>query len=290
VAALHLQHLVLCEIHRQLGETTALHLSRLLGVNLRTAQRITSGEHLLRADELVELAGLFGDDVLDVIPRSVVELFPEPYRSYLADWTPGSQQLPAFAASPVLEVIDWEGVTSDLGSWLADELSAGRIGLVSEAVVAHHVAAFLATEAIPSSLLMMVGAPGDYPACWLGMTVLTRIPTYLCLGYLLDPLRDPIGAFRDALSVFYKALPYDGERVGLLCLGQRIRGQMQVHVPGLAAAQPGDVVTIPFQVGGQLDMAAVRDERAPDLRLTVRASSASDPNAYALAVGIGKVT
>jgi hypothetical protein len=190
----------------------------------------------------------------------------------------------------VLEVIDWEGVTSDLGSWLADELSAGRIGLVSEAVVAHHVAAFLATEAIPSSLLMMVGAPGDYPACWLGMTVLTRIPTYLCLGYLLDPLRDPIGAFRDALSVFYKALPYDGERVGLLCLGQRIRGQMQVHVPGLAAAQPGDVVTIPFQVGGQLDMAAVRDERAPDLRLTVRASSASDPNAYALAVGIGKVT
>ena len=152
VAALHLQHLVLCEIRRQLGggwEAAAAHLSRLLGINLRTAQRITSGEHLLRADELVELASLFGDDVLDVIPRTVIELFPEAYRSYLGDWTPGSQQLPAFVPPPVQEVIDWNGAVADLGDWLADELTGGRTGLVSEAVIAHHVAAFLADEAIP---------------------------------------------------------------------------------------------------------------------------------------------
>lgn len=117
VAALHLQHLVLCKIRRQLGETTAAHLSQLLGVNLRTAQRITSGEHLLRTDELVELASLFGDDVLDVIPRTVIELFPEPYRSYLGDWTPGSLRLPAFAPPPVPEVIAWGGAAADLAGW-----------------------------------------------------------------------------------------------------------------------------------------------------------------------------
>ncbi len=288
VAALHLQHLVLCEIRRQLGEAAAAHLSRLLGINMRTAQRITSGEHLLRVDELVELASLFGDDVLDVIPRTVIELFPEAYRSYLGDWTPGSQQLPAFVPPPVPEVVDWNGAAADLGNWLADELSAGRTGLVNEAVVAHHVAAFLAGEAIPSSLLMVVGTPATCPAGWLGLNILTRIPTHLRLGCLLDPLRDPVGALRDTLSVFYEVLAYGGERMALLCLGQGIRGQMQVHVPGLAAAQPGDVVTIPFQVGGQLDVPVARNERAPDLQLTVRASAASDPNAYVIAVGIGK--
>jgi len=64
---------------------------------------------------------------------------------------------------------------------------------------------------------------------------------------------------------------------------------MQVYMPGLAAVQPGDVVTIPFQVAGRLDVPAARDERAPDLQLTVQASAASDPNAYVIAVGIGKV-
>jgi len=263
-------------------------LSRLLGINLRTAQRITSGEHLLRADELVELASLFGDDVLDVIPRTVIELFPEAYRSYLGDWTPGSQQLPAFVPPPVQEVIDWNGAVADLGDWLADELTGGRTGLVSEAVIAHHVAAFLADEAIPSSLLMVVGTPATYPAGWLGLNILTRIPTHLRLGCLLDPLRDPVGALRDTLTVFYEVLAYGGERMALLCLGHRIRGQMQVHVAGLAAAQPGNVVTIPFQVGGQLDVPAARNERTPDLQLTVRASAATDPNAYVIALGIGK--
>jgi hypothetical protein len=287
VAALNLQHLVLCEIRRQAGDASTTDLSRLLGVNPRTAQRIAAGDHLLGVDEIVELAALFGDSLLEVIPRTAIELFPETYRSYLGAWRAGTQELPVFAQPSVPGTILWAAPCADLSRWLGDELQVGRIGLVNEWVVAHHLAELLADTEIPSSLIMLTKPTGS-PVGWLRLDVLTRIPTRLTLGYLLDPIEDPLVALRNTLSAFYEVLSHDGQRVALLCLGHRMIGQLRVHVPNLAVALPGDTVTVPFQVAGQLGASAARESGAADLALSVEAFAIGNPGVHVLVVSVGK--
>jgi hypothetical protein len=267
---------------------SAADLSRLLGTSLRTAQRITAGEHLLRLDELVELACLFGDNVLEAIPRTVTELFPEVYRPYLDAWTAGGRALPLFAQPPVPETIAWVDPVADMCHWLADESRTGRMGLVNVWVSAHRLAQCLADAEIPSSLI--VAARSDLSGRWLALDVLTRIPTRVLLCYLLDPVDEPVVALRNTLSVFYAALAHEGQRVALLCLGQRMTGQLRVHAPALIAAQPGDTVTIPFQVAGKLGVQAAKQYPAPDLALTVEASAVSNRDAHVLALSVGKAT
>ncbi len=117
-AALNLQHLVLCEIRRLAGEGATTDLSRLLEVSTRTVQRITAGDHLLGIDEMVELACLFGDEVLDTIPRTVTELFPEPYRPYLEK---------AWVSPPRSSGLDVHQVISHPGRPYSAQWPAGRV-------------------------------------------------------------------------------------------------------------------------------------------------------------------
>jgi hypothetical protein len=95
---------------------------------------------------------------------------------------------------------------------------------------------------------------------------------------------------RDTLSAFYAILAYKGHRVALLCLGQRMSGQLRVHMPGLIAASPGDTVAIPFQVGGQLRAGPATEYAGPDLELTVEATIVSESGPHVLAVSLGKAT
>jgi hypothetical protein len=287
VAALSLQHLVLCGIRRLAGEDVTAHLSRLLGVSFRTAQRIAAGDHLLRVDEIVELACLFGDDVLEAIPHTVMDLFPEPYRPLLMSWRAGGRELPAFATPRVPEMIVWPEPAVDLSQWLAGELHAGRMGLVNVSVAAHHMAESLADADIPSSLI--VASRSDVlPVGWLGLDVLTRIPTRLLFGYLLDPVDEPAGTMRDILSAFYGLVTYEGQRMAVLCLGQRMSGQFRVYLPGLLDARMGDTLTLPFQVAGGLGVVAASGHEAPDLTLTLEVSVTSDCDIRVLAVRVGK--
>jgi hypothetical protein len=289
VAALSLQHLVLCGIRHLVGEDVTAHLSQLLGVSFRTAQRIAAGDHLLRVEEIVELACLFGDDVLEAIPHTVMDLFPEPYRPLLSSWRPGGRELPAFALPRVPETILWPEPAADLCHWLAGELQDGRIGLVDVSVAAHHLAESLADADIPSSLI--VASRSDaLPVGWLGLDVLTRIPTRLLFGYLLEPVNEPVGSMRDILSAFYGLVTQDGQRTALLCLGQRMSGQLRVYLPSLLDARMGDTLTLPFQVAGGLGVLAVSGHAAPDLTLTLEASATSDRGIRVLAVRIGKPT
>jgi hypothetical protein len=287
VAALNLQHLVLCEIRRLVGEGSATDLSRLLGISLRTAQRIAAGDHLLKVDELVELACLFGDNVLEAIPHTVMGLFPEVYRPYLQAWRAGGRELPLFAQPAVPEAVVWVEPVADLCHWLADESQAGRIGLVNAWVFAHRLAECLADAEIPSSLIV-TSRSDQAIGRWLTLDVLTRIPTRVLLCYLLDPVDEPVVTLRDTLSAFYAALAHEGQRVALLCLGQRMSGQLRVHAPALIAAQAGDVVTIPFQVAGKLRVRAAKEYGAPDLTLTVEASAVGGRDAHVLALSLGK--
>jgi hypothetical protein len=265
-----------------------MELSRLLDISFRTAQRITAGDQQLRIDQIVELASLFGDDVLNAIPRTVVETFPEPYRLYLEDWRAGRRELPAFALQPIPGTIAWEAPVADLSRWLSDELHAGRIGLVNESVVAHHLAKCLADAKIPSSLIMAI-EPSVSAKGWVRLDILTRVPARVHLGYLLDPLEDPLVAVRDTLNAFYEFLPYDGHRLVVLCMGHRMSGQLQVHLPSLAAPQPGEVVTIPFQVAAQLGVPSASDYGAPDLALAVEASVMGDPAIRVVLISVGKI-
>ena len=83
VAALNLQHLLLCELRRVAGEEFANDLSRLLGVSPRTIQRIIAGDHILGLEEVIEIACLYGDEILAAIPRTVTDLFPSAYHPLL---------------------------------------------------------------------------------------------------------------------------------------------------------------------------------------------------------------
>jgi len=287
VAALNLRHLVLCEVRRLVGEGFTTDLSRLLGVSPRTVQRITAGDQMLGVDEIVELACLFGPDVLGGIPRSVTDLFPEAYRPYLQFWRAGAGELPDFAPPRVPEAIAWSGPVADLCHWLADQFRAGRMGLVNAWVVVHHLAEHLADAEVPSSLI--IASRSDPSAVGrLGLDVLTRTPTRLLVRYMLDPVDEPVGAMRDTLTSFYELLAQDGQRVVLLCLGHRMDGQFRVHVPRLVAAQVGDTLTLPFQVAGGLGVPAAREHGAPDLALTLEASAVSDRGIRVLAVSVGK--
>jgi hypothetical protein len=287
IAALSLQHLVLCEIRRLAGEGATADLSRLLDVSARTVQRITAGDHLLGIDELIELACLFGDELLAVIPRSVTQLFPGPYRPYLESWAPGTRTLPVFGLLPVPETIDWASLAAGIGEWLAGEVQAGRIGLVNAWVAGHFLARLLVREEVPGSLIVPVSSAAASHR-WLRLDILTRTPTRALLCYLLDPIDDPVAALRDTLSGFYAVLAQDGHRVALLCLGQRMSGQFRVHIPGLITAARDDTLTVPFQVSGALGVASAREHPAPDLALTVAATSISESGVHVLALGVGK--
>jgi hypothetical protein len=290
VAILNLQHRVLCEVRRHLGTGVAGSLSELLGMSLRSAQRITAGDHSLGVDEIIQIAWLFGDSVLEAaIPHTVVELFPEPYRSYLGNWTAGERLFPTFAHASVPVMIAWAAPAGDLSRWLGNELHAGRLGLVDESVVAHHIAECLALADIPSSLIMVVDRSARF-ARWMRLDVLTRIPTRLHLGYLLDPVEDPLIVLRDTFSNFYEILSHDGHRTVILCFGHRISGQLRVYAPNLSVSQPGEAVTIPFQVAAQLGVPAAREHGAQDIVLTTEASASSDPAARVLVVRVGKST
>jgi len=286
VAALNLQHLLLCELRRSSGDLTA-DLSQLLGVHLRTAQRIVAGDQMLTFDEMIEVACLFGDEVLAAIPRTVADLFPEAYRPHLLSWRAGERVLPHFALPRVSEAIAWPGPVAELCGWLADESRAGRLGLVSEWVIGHRLAGSLADADIPSSLIMVTRSDALAPG-WLGLDVLTRIPTRMLVCCLLDPVDDPVRATRDIFSAFYELLARDAARVALLCIGHRMSGQLQVHVPDLTAALAGDTLTVGFQVAGRLGVPAATQHRAPDLTLTVEATAANDYGIRVLAIAVGK--
>jgi len=159
--------------------------------------------------------------------------------------------------------------------------------LINAWVVAHSLAERLSDAEIPSSLIM--ASRSDAPAVGrVGLDVLTRTPTRLLLCCLLDPVDEPVGAMRDTLSAFYELLAQDGQRVALLCLGQRMDGQFRVHVPGLVAAQVGDTLTVSFQVAGGLGAPAAREHGPPDLALTLEASAVSDRGIRVLAVSVAK--
>jgi hypothetical protein len=177
----------------------------------------------------------------------------------------------------------------DLCHWLAGESRADRMGLVNVSVVAHHLAEALADADIPSSLIVANGSAA-LPAGWLGLDVLTRTPTRLLLSYLLDPVDEPIGAMRDTLSAMYELLVQDGQRVTLLCLGQRMSGQVRVYLPSLLDARIGETVTLPFQTAGGLGVPAASEHGAPDLTLTLDANATSDRGIRVLALSVGKAT
>jgi hypothetical protein len=287
VAALNLQHLLLCELHRRSSGDLTADLSQLLGVHVRKAQRIIAGDQMLTFVEMVEVACLLGDEVLAAIPRTVADLFPEAYRPLLLSWRPGERELPSFALPRVPVAIGWPRPIAELSEWLADESRAGRIGLIDECVIAHRLAGSLADEDIPSSLIIANRSNPLAPG-WLGLDVLTRTPTRILMCCLLDPVTDPIRAMRDILSAMYELLVRDGTRVALLCIGQRVSGQLQVHLPDLTAALVGDTFTVGFQVAGELGVPAANQDSAPDLALTVEATAANDHGMRILAVAVGK--
>lgn len=64
VAALNLQHLMLCELRGRMSRDLTGELSQLLEIHPRKAQRIVAGDQMLTIDEVVA-----------VIPRTVAELF-----------------------------------------------------------------------------------------------------------------------------------------------------------------------------------------------------------------------
>lgn len=287
VATLNLQHLLLCELRRVSGEDFANDLSRLLGVSPRTTQRIIAGDHILGLEEVIEIACLYGDDILAAIPQTVTDLFPSAYRALLVSWRAGMRELPEFAVPRVPGMIVWTSLVADLCHWLTVESQAGRIGLVNSWVVVHRVAQALADVEIPSSLIM---AATSYPLPdgWLSLDVLTRTPTHLSLCYLLDPVDEPVGAMRDMLGAFYGLLALEGQRIALLCLGQRMGGQLRVHVPRIMVAQMNETVTVPFQVAGRLGVPFATEHGVPDLTLTLEAGAGSEQGIRVLAVRVGK--
>ena len=213
---------------------------------------------------MVELACLFGDEVLAAILRTVAELFPEAYRPLLLSWRAGGRELPGFIPAGVPEAITWSGPVAGLCGWLGDESRAGRLSLVNAWVVAHRLAGTLADADIPGSLIMVSRSDAPTPAL-LGLDVLTRIPTRVLVCCLLDPVDNPVRAMRDVFSAFYELLARDGQRMALLCLGQRMCGQFQVHVPGLMTAPVSGTLEVPFQLVGQLGAPAASEHGAPDL-------------------------
>jgi hypothetical protein len=286
VATLNLQHLLLCELRRLAGDEFTSDLSRLLGVSPRTVQRIIAGDHILGLEEVIEIACLYGDEVLTAIPRTVTSLFPDVYQRFLGPWHAGLRELPDFATPRIPDTIAWASVIVDLRRWLTGESLAGRISLVNVSVVAHRLASSLADLEIPGSLIMAATSSG-FPTGWLSLDVLTRTPTHIALCYLLDPVDEPVNAMRDMLIAFYRLLAQDGQKIALLCLGQRMEGQLRVHVPGLTVARAKDTVAIPFQVAGSLKVPAAAEYGAADLTLTLEAGVESEHGIQIFAVSLG---
>ena len=51
---------------------------------------------------------------------------------------------------------------------------------------------------------------------------------------------------------------------------------------------PGDTVTVPFQVAGQLGVSAARESGVADLALSVEAFAIGNPGVHVLVVSVGK--
>lgn len=266
-----MQHRLALAVQGVLGPSAVETLAMRLSVSRRTAQRLLSGEHLAKLNEIVELAALVGDSVLIALPRTSRDMFPDEYRALLSAWDPQSGQLPSLALPDVTDQDLWEQAVGLHSSWLAREADAQRATFIDASVAAHQLVTCLASVGLPSTYVLPQRT--DVPFGWAAFRIVTRTPSHVWVAHQAQDSLDPVTGVVSLFEGLYQLEAQPGASLAVITLGPLLEAQLHLHAPQGCNLGAGQEWLLPFQTAGQLGVAFASQADAPDLAITVLAEA-----------------
>jgi hypothetical protein len=296
VAALHLQHLLIMAARRawsRLSPSAAFTGSTLATLmdtpdSLRPAEKRLAGQQFLQLEDIVRLGLLLGDDVLAAVPRSTVELLPEPYQQLVDRWEPGAGVLPRFRpAGPGGH--DWTHAAGLFAHFLNTEVAAGRDHLLTTDAVAYAFIRSLTESGTDASQIELADDQSTEAAIRTLLITSAADTVLASLAYLPDRADAPRALGRRIIDILYNAADGDAEhRVVVIVSGPAATRQLRTHLPDAFSRPPGTEFTFRVQTAARTQPAAANPALGPDLDLLLLDRQHPRANEALLALSVTK--
>ncbi|WP_396910901.1 hypothetical protein [Mycolicibacterium sp.] len=259
-------------------------LANKLGEGQRSVQKRLAGTQPMTLADVMTLAALFGDAVLDALPRQGGQLFPADYDRLLAQWAPGAGVLPRFA-DPGGGWIDWGRSLRELASYCATAREADRHHLLTAQTYRYELALTLQAQGVALQHLENTGARIERSAC---MTLYDNPPTVIVVSDMCR-LESRATASMTLMGILYQtAACSQAERVLILVADALAWSQVEVHLPEVLAG-PTTRFTLAFQRAAAAGLASDEPgQLLPDLELEVLAQATDMPDHHITALRVGK--
>jgi hypothetical protein len=267
------------------GESfTGLALAEKLGEGVRPVQKRLSGTQPMTLADVLTLAAMFGDNVLNALPREIGGLFPAEYQPLLTRWNPGEGVPPRFAdfdGGP----IDWQRSLDDLAAYGAAARVAQRGHLLTAETYRYELALTLAAQRIPLNRAENGSAPVERSAL---LTLFEKAPLTIVVCDL-RLLGSRATAAATLIRIIYQTVECsDHDRVLVLVADDLAMSQIEVHIPEVVA-DPSVRFNFAFQRAATAGFGSGESDRVlPDLELEGLGHASSGEDQHMIALRVGK--
>ncbi|MEU9808554.1 hypothetical protein [Mycobacterium sp. NPDC050853] len=259
-------------------------LAAKLGGSVRPVQKRLAGAQPLTLGDVLTLAALFGDAVLQALPREESDLFPADYDRLLSHWTPGAGELPVFS-EPNGEAINWAAAVDELAAYDAGEFASERSHLLTADTYRYELASALGRHGAQVSQVEYSDLVIDHSRV---MTLYSQPRVTIVICDLLQ-VGTRARAAAAVVNVLHQTVTCDtAERVLILIAGTAAVGQIQAHLPA-ALGTAGQRFSLSFQhaIAAGLTVDDTR-ELLPDIELMTLGHGAGAPHQHVIALRVGK--
>jgi transcriptional regulator with XRE-family HTH domain len=260
VAAAFAQQQLIANIRRQRGlGMSAADAAEQLGRarNDRTVLNVWSGRSAISLQMLLALALAFDVTPLEHCDQAdITTLLPEPHRSWLGSWRPGSGS-PSFQnpTGPEGEPV-WRRAAQQVARWIFEEAKVQTLHLATDAVATHAASAALMAAGLPVELASLI--PGPHGASHLRYEATHEIDVRVILLHENDGPSHP-RLLRTVRQLWDFRRAADHRAVVILAAAPREARRLEPLLPGYLDAVDGEAVRIP---PATLRAAGVPDEDA----------------------------
>lgn len=255
-----------------------------LGGSERPAQKRLAGEQPLTLADVMALAALLGEDILDALPRRDTDLFPVAYGSLLTHWSPGSGRLPTFV-NRGSDTIDWDAVTNALAAYDIAEDEVCRQHLLTADTYRYQLVAALEANGIAAKHLEYVDVSIEH-SC--GMTLWTSPRKTIVIADLRGH-RSRRDAAATLMRIMYQTVVYGAhERILLMMASEATASQIEIYLPAaLDTAEEPFVLQFQQAVDAGLD-GGPADQLLPDIEVTALGHAQGAAHQLIIALRVGK--
>lgn len=255
-----------------------------LGESVRPVQKRLAGEQPLTLADVLALAALLGEEILEALPRRDADLFPAAYGRLLNQWKPGTGLLPTFVETGG-GVIDWAAIARALAAYDIEEHQAQRQHLLTADTYCHQFATALQAGGVPANHL-------EYEDISIERSRVMTLSTSSRLTIVVADLR-MIGSRRDAaatlMRIIYQTVTYGrDERILIVIAGQATNSQIDVHIPA-ALRTAADPFVLPFQQALKAGLGSDgAPQLLPDIELTALGNAVGAAHQRMVVLRVGK--